>query len=228
MKYQKIDLNTTKEQLLQFFIKLNISEDIKMIEDLVDELFKLKLYGVFSKGSLYFEEGKDLIVDEKLIKFLKIKTGDQNLKFLSIETENILKSKCLSFDVNDDYEVSVKDNIDFKLKEDIDCLIIEMFPDYELFWSLYEKYFGKIDDINQNDEYFDKKWEIIESYLKYISHENINLNSYDYQYFGYQFFDIQGTYSNFIASYYGEYGDAGALFVSGCKDGNIYSTIDMH
>jgi len=69
-------------------------------------------------------------------------------------------------------------------------------------------------DFLEKIEEFSKKYE-----KEYLTHST-------YQFGGNMCFPTQGEYNNFIGSFYGEYGDAGSVYIFVYK-GKICSSVDM-
>lgn len=168
-------------------------------------------------GNIKQDPRYDLVYSKKTIEKCK-EYLNENEKFFHENVENKLKNIeniCVSVDEDcDSYEY-----INEQIKEDEikELLIVPTYITYDEFADKFDKKIG-IKDWNTKIEIY----KVIESFYKELNYDG------DIQLGGYVIWPIQYGYDNFIGYYYGEYGDAGAVYLYLTKENNISSSVDMH
>jgi hypothetical protein len=101
---------------------------------------------------------------------------------------------------------------------------IQLYPTF----CLFEKYSTKLEELFAGDSKFSEiEWSLyteIESFEKEYKEKYLMYT--DYQYGGNVLFPTQGEYDNFLGYYFGEYGDAGSVYIS-VIDKDSFSMVDM-
>lgn len=164
----------------------------------------------------------DFVLDEALLDFmLKSKSpffSQVNIKMLS---ENYKKGFGAKVDSDyDTYEYSLKEKIG--IRDNVVFHMIPTLPSFLAFSNKLEEMFNLPSDSYKSRALYN----LYEEYEDLIGKYSQNM-SIEYQYGGNTLIDIQLSSKDLIGFYYGGYGDAGALYISGLDDG-IFSWVDMH
>ena len=219
-------MNVEKVVFEYDFLKLKTTlltyiNDEKGVDELIDFIKNSILYGAFSSLDLIKKTPYDFSISKELIEELS-KSLDKEELFTE-EVKECLKDKnFIGIDVEyEDYETSeFYSNETFEIS-DVDVQLYPTFP-------IFESYYEKVENIFEgNDDFEDKKWSITEEIERFNSfYKEKYLEHNVYQYGGNMTFSTQGEYENFIGSYFGEYGDAGSVYVF-VENNNVISTVDM-
>lgn len=185
-----------------------LSNNEASLNQLISFLTENILYGVFSSEDVFEDNPYDWSITKEFV--LEI-----HETIFREDTLTYIEDICVSVDYSS-YDSYVQNPSNLKLKENVEVQLFPIFPLFDMYCEKVEDLFNFKDPWDFLDiiEKFSKKYE--EEYLKHST----------YQFGGNMCFPTQREYEKFLGSFYGEYGDAGSVYVF-VYNGEVLSSVDM-